>query len=262
MAGLVVHVLLCAVVSACALVAYHVLVMQKSLVVRTARAVTRTGHGSETAELLHARLTREYEASVAEGKTPEEEVEGHSAQCSDKPALHRALVLQRAAQPRVQVCETGFNLGHSAVTWLSAAPNVHLLSFDLGDHEYARFGASFVARVFGADRFQIVFGDSLKTVPEHFAAHPELRCDIFMVDGGHAHDVAVGDLANGVGSVVPHGLLLIDDTNCQAEFCVDAPWRDFVAKNQHRLVPGACIEYQGPDTCHAGSGLSGAFVTG
>lgn len=253
MLGACVQVLLCLVVAGFVVTVYHFAVQTERVLVvsRAAR-----DHGDDAAA-LHEQLTREYEASDSR---EEEVMEGHSASCGHKPELHRALVRQRASQSRVQVCETGFNLGHSAITWLSAAPNVHLLSFDLGEHRYSAFGARFVRRVFGNDRFSIVFGDSLKTVPAHFARHPELKCDVFMVDGGHAYEVAMGDLLNAVRHIVPHGLLLIDDTHCAAEFCVDAPWKDFVAKNQHRLVSAAHIEYEGPPDCNFGSGVSGAFV--
>jgi predicted O-methyltransferase YrrM len=264
------QVLVAVVLSVVAVGTYHVLVVEPLLAsgvrsvssrVRPARRSGPSRHSSDTAK-LHAQLKRAHKAALRTGQVGEEELEGHSAQCGHKPVLHRTLVRQRAAQPRVQVCEIGFNLGHSALTWLSAAPNVRLLSFDLGNHEYSRVGAKFVADTFGADRFTIVYGDSQDTVPEHFGAHPGLRCDIFMVDGGHSPEVATSDLENAIGRVVPYGLLLIDDTNCAADFCVDEPWKAFVAKNKNRLVPGTRLEYRGPKSCHGGSGVSGAFVLG
>jgi hypothetical protein len=79
-----------------------------------------------------------------------------------------------------------------------------------------------------------------------------------MVDGGHTYDVAIADLNNAVGHIAPSGLLLVDDTNCAHPWCVVKPWQDFLAKNQHRLVPTTTLEYKGPKECR--TGLSGAIL--
>lgn len=183
----------------------------------------------------------------------ESSLEGYSTSCGQKLQFHRIIVRQRICQEKIQVCEIGFNLGHSAITWLTAAPNVHLQSFDLGEHKYAKFGAEFVKNRF-KNRFNITFGNSIQTVP----GVPNLKCDIFMVDGGHSYEVATADLNNAVHHIVPGGVLLIDDTNCRAGYCVDRAWKDFLGRNQNILIPSTTIEYIGPSECQ--SGISGAFI--
>jgi hypothetical protein len=136
--------------------------------VEPSKEISLTGTYALFEELIQA-----YRASRAAGHMPMESVEGHIGKCGSKVALYRGLVAQRRFQPHIQVCEIGFNFGHSAITWLSGSPNVHLQSFDLGEHKYAQFGKDFIVQKFGANRFDIVFGNSKETVPEFFRQNPK-----------------------------------------------------------------------------------------
>jgi len=46
------------------------------------------------------------------------------------------------------VCETGFNAGHSTLTYLVANPNVRVYSFDIGGHDYSRDMAIYLRKRF------------------------------------------------------------------------------------------------------------------
>jgi hypothetical protein len=48
------------------------------------------------------------------------------------------------------VCEVGFNAGHSALAWLSAVPGIKVLSFDLGAHQYVRPAYEVIDRMYVA----------------------------------------------------------------------------------------------------------------
>ena len=73
--------------------------------------------------------------------------------------------------------------------------------------------ADYLNRTFPG-RFHITFGDSLKTVPRFAARHPEVKCDVILVDGGHTTNVAIGDLRNFRKLVnVERNVLVLDDIN-------------------------------------------------
>ncbi len=47
--------------------------------------------------------------------------------------------------PGIQnVCEIGFNAGHSALTWLSVLPHTRVYSFDLAVHPYVEHAANII----------------------------------------------------------------------------------------------------------------------
>ena len=93
------------------------------------------------------------------------------------------------------ICEIGFNAGHSAYIWLAASPKTMLFSFDLGEHQYTQPMAKYMEQNF-LGRFKIFYGDSTVTVPEFRRKNPEIKCDLMIVDGGHTYSVAKADLVN------------------------------------------------------------------
>lgn len=151
-------------------------------------------------------------------------IEGFSAQVAGQAAFYAML----ARQPWVrQVCEIGFNAGHSALYWLAASNTTRLLSFDLGEYPFSLPMANLILNMF-PDRFSVVWGDSTKTVPEFIrqstdgwtSAFSFPACDVIVVDGGHAYDVAFADLCNmrAFASTARH-VLIFDDTPCDGDWC-------------------------------------------
>ena len=149
--------------------------------------------------------------------------EGFSGQVEGQVLFYILL----ARQPWVrQVCEIGFNAGHSALYWLASSNKTSLVSFDMGFHDYAKVMANYMSSAYPG-RFQIVWGDSTKTVPEFIkllqSSGNMLSCDVIVVDGGHSYDVAIADLRNmRAFAASPRHLLLMDDTPCFAPYC-DGP---------------------------------------
>ena len=119
-----------------------------------------------------------------------------------------------AGRPWVNtICETGFNAGHGTLQWLTGSDHAHVYSFDIGSHYYTHPMADYLNSTFPG-RFHLTFGDSLKTVPRFAAIHPEVKCDIILVDGGHSHSVAIGDLRNFRKLVnLERNVLVLDDIN-------------------------------------------------
>ena len=88
-----------------------------------------------------------------------------------------------ARRPGIEtICETGFNAGHSAITFLFANPRATYIGFDLGDMQWSSASVGYVKAVFG-DRFIYHKGKSVNTLnPEHMGGR---RCDLLSVDANH-----------------------------------------------------------------------------
>jgi hypothetical protein len=156
-------------------------------------------------------------------------VEGNSAQLQ----LERKVYTVLAQLPEVRtICEIGFNMGHSASLWLLANPTAKVYMFDLWSHEYSPIAEQFLrssrATKFAlqnvSSRLTIIKGSSLDTVPAFARKRPDVKCDIVSVDGGHTYELGLQDIENMRALANPaFHILLVDDTNCDAGWCVDEP---------------------------------------
>lgn len=99
-----------------------------------------------------------------EGK--KNQVEGTSFQSARQLEVHKSLARGRQGKT---ICETGFNAGHSAATWLNtSAPGAQYYGFDAGKmfHKYPEPNAKLLNELVGDDRVHVTFGDSTKTLPK------------------------------------------------------------------------------------------------
>ncbi len=116
-----------------------------------------------------------------------------------------------AKAPSVRtVCETGFNAGHSAFTWLQSNSKARLYSFDIGTHAYARPMAEFLKQSF-PERFNITWGDSTLTLPEFRKIHPEVTCDLISIDGGHTYKACKSDYENFKKMAHSESIVMLDN---------------------------------------------------
>jgi predicted O-methyltransferase YrrM len=90
--------------------------------------------------------------------------------------------------------EVGFNAGVSCDAFLRASP-AHVVSFDIGEHDYVRIAKEFIDERFPG-RHTLILGDSKKTIPRFAQENPETRFDVVFVDGGHDYETAKADLVN------------------------------------------------------------------
>ena len=113
----------------------------------------------------------------------------------------------------LQICEIGFNAGHTALLFLEAASAARVLSFDLGDMPWAKKQAALLSRAYGADRFQAVFGSSDETVPSYSSrlTKKASKCDVAFSDGGKTESLRLADLRNFRRLARPQALLLFDE---------------------------------------------------
>ncbi|KAJ1452946.1 hypothetical protein M885DRAFT_619413 [Pelagophyceae sp. CCMP2097] len=130
----------------------------------------------------------------------------------------------------VEVCEVGFNMGHSSLVWLMASPRIRVRAWDLGATAYVPFAEKHLRAEFG-DRLQLEYGDSTQTLSafaaEFASEEPPEWCDVVFIDGGHSYAVAENDLLNLAKAARPAAkgghVLIVDDPN-QVE--VGEAWRD------------------------------------
>ena len=91
-------------------------------------------------------------------------IEGHSGQIPDQISRYQKLAVEQKAKT---VCETGFNAGHSAASWLkNSNPDAIYYGFDAGRifHRYPEENAKLLNKLIGKDvrgenRVHVTFGD-------------------------------------------------------------------------------------------------------
>ena len=144
-----------------------------------------------------------------------------------------------ASLPHVQtICEIGFNKGHSALVWLMANPRARVVMFDLFAHAAAPAAERFLREKMPGvnERLVLYKGPSQSRLADAYSAGE--RCDVMSIDGGHTYENALADLEgmHALASTRLSHVAFIDDTNCQAAWCV--PVDKAVAKygQRHNLT--------------------------
>lgn len=125
--------------------------------------------------------------------------------------------------------EIGFNAGFSTVLMLFANPQLTMQCFDLGEHRYTQPCFEKIQAYFGADRVQLILGDSTQTVPLAVDVEP---MDLIHIDGGHAVYVAESDIQQSHRLSKPKTIFVFDDYDFPE---LHGVWDNYVAK--FGLVP-------------------------
>ena len=125
-------------------------------------------------------------------------------------------------------CETGFNAGHSSLAWLMN-PNIHVYAFDIGVHNYSHAMAKHLNKTFGG-RLTVTWGDSRKTLPQFRRDHPDVRCDAFLIDGGHQKEVAQSDFDNFRAMASDNSVMMFEEHPFQGQ--VAATWENARRKGE------------------------------
>lgn len=108
-----------------------------------------------------------------------------------------------------RILEIGFNGGNSAAAMLSARPDVELVSFDIGSHNYVAKAKRLVDTMFPG-RHKLVMGDSTQTLPRFNCPETDMF-DIAFIDGGHWGEVPYLDIRNCCKMVRVGGMIVVDD---------------------------------------------------
>jgi len=186
----------------------HAPTLDSGRCVQKFREVVKKGRRS----LYHLAVNRVLEQRFLDAGLlgPSSHMEGHLGQYAEKQDLILEIVDRTDVQ---RICEVGFNAGHSAMLFLAFNEDVSLVSFDLGHHNYSWVAANTMLELF-PKRHLLIIGDSARTLPSFTRAFPDVRCDVLLVDGGHAFDEAERDLQNGRQLVKREShILVVDDTN-------------------------------------------------
>jgi len=117
------------------------------------------------------------------------------------------------------ICEIGFNAGHSTMLMLLGRSNepLNFTIFDIGHHSYTKPCYDYIKSKFSHINFEYVEGDSTVTMPNWISNHPELmhKYDVVHVDGGHDEHCISNDMKNTDLLVKKNGIVIVDDTNCE-----------------------------------------------
>ena len=163
-------------------------------------------------------------------------VEGYSHLAEGASVRAMVRSLSRPDKKTLQVCEIGFNGGHSAANYLILnlfGLHVRYLGFDLGEHPYAHNARRFLQSLFG-DKVDVIWGDSERTLRDFYAANPNFVCDVAMVDGLHTYHAALADTLNFLPLTRNGSMIAIDDMRHPQ--LVEA-WRDV-----HKACPRSLRE--------------------
>eukprot|EP00747_Dinoflagellata_sp_TGD_P169101 gnl/TRDRNA2_/TRDRNA2_197158_c0_seq1.p1 gnl/TRDRNA2_/TRDRNA2_197158_c0~~gnl/TRDRNA2_/TRDRNA2_197158_c0_seq1.p1 ORF type:complete len:262 (+),score=45.06 gnl/TRDRNA2_/TRDRNA2_197158_c0_seq1:74-859(+) len=126
-----------------------------------------------------------------------------------------------AMQPDV-ICEVGFNVGQGAATMLAASLSgkSKYIGFSL-PADFSTVMLEYIHRVFGKDFAEVIWGDSVQSVPQFFKDHPDVKCDYLHIDGGHDEAVASSDIRNFQDHVSENALVVADDCSCHSDGLCD-----------------------------------------
>lgn len=93
------------------------------------------------------------------------------------------------------VLEIGFNAGHFSDNFLSSNPNIHVLSFDLGIHDYVGVGKAFIDQTY-PNRHSLILGDSRISIPMFSDKNLGAKFDLIFINGGSDYDTSKSDFLN------------------------------------------------------------------
>jgi len=105
------------------------------------------------------------------------------------------------------ITEIGFNAGHSAALMLSANPQLHLTSIDIGTHSYIKRCANLIQNYF-PDRHKLIVKDSSKCDGVDIE-----KSEVVIIDGAHEFANCLLDIAICVAYCKSGTLIVIDDYN-------------------------------------------------
>jgi len=138
------------------------------------------------------------------------------------------------------ICEVGFNAGHSASVYLNANPEAKVYSFDIGQFPYTRGNALLMKELF-PDRFEYILGPSETTVPEFHMRRPDVKCDVISVDGDHSTEGTFNDLANFRQLASCRNWVLMDDAGWNS---TNSAWQR--AKDEGIITQVECFADMNP----------------
>ena len=130
------------------------------------------------------------------------------------------------------ILEIGFNGGLSSAAFLSARSDIHVVSIDLGEHDYVLRAKQWIDKEF-PDRHMLFIGNSLMAFPQLLQMFPSFSPDLIFIDGGHDAPVPASDLTYALELARLDTWICIDDT---VEWMIDIMSAINTAVNQERMA--------------------------
>jgi predicted O-methyltransferase YrrM len=130
--------------------------------------------------------------------------------------------------------EIGFNIGHSALTFLKNAKNSKVWSFDCNRHAYTMLGKEFIDNEY-PERLHLICGDSTKTLPVFAENNTGFKFDLIFIDGGHSYKVAKSDIINMKKLANEDTIVIIDDIR------PEVPWGKGPSKALNECIENGII---------------------
>jgi hypothetical protein len=113
------------------------------------------------------------------------------------------------------ICEIGFNAGHSALLFLLGNPNenINFTIFDINTHSYTDECFKYIKDKFPVVNFTFVEGDSVSSIPKWLDQTKKFEFfDVVHIDGCHLIEILKSDFANSIKMLKKDGIVIIDDT--------------------------------------------------
>lgn len=134
----------------------------------------------------------------------------------------------------INVMEIGFNAGHSSNLFLKHNNLINITSFDINMHEYTQYGANWINKNY-PNRFNIIYGDSSKTVPNFMKNNINIKFDLIFIDGGHYIEQCTEDMKNCYKMCHKDTIIILDDViftkNLEKEWTIGPTliWKSYIA---------------------------------
>lgn len=104
---------------------------------------------------------------------------------------------------------------------------------------------------FPAATLELLIGDSTLSVPTFARLHPELKCNILFVDGGHSYQIAAADIENMKLIASPDfHVLLVDDANIPT---VRQAWSESLTRGTVQDLPAHMQDWNIPGILKPGA---------
>lgn len=115
------------------------------------------------------------------------------------------------------ICEIGFNAGHSSILILEGQNNntFNYTIFDIGEHKYMRPCFDYIKENYKNANMELIEGNSIETIPKWIETNKNKinSYSLIHIDGGHSLECIDNDMKNADLLIMKEGIIIIDDTN-------------------------------------------------